>query len=190
MATSTSFQQMVPPLPEDSSSDRKPIPRRGFRPTDRHWPSSPRVTPDRRYAVNWLIGHSNRFKAAVSHDGVFNLESMALATEELWFPEWEFGGPAWSPKARENFARWSPHLHADRMRTPTLVITNELDFRVPVDQGLQLFTALRRNGVPAEPGVSGRRTLGTEGAEQQALARRRLRLDEPLSPSNELIARR
>jgi dipeptidyl aminopeptidase/acylaminoacyl peptidase len=102
------------------------------------------------YAVNWLIAHSNRFKAAVSHDGVFNLESMALATEELWFTEWEFGGPAWSPKARENFARWSPHLHADRMRTPTLVITNELDFRVPVDQGLQLLTALRRNGVPAE----------------------------------------
>ena len=102
------------------------------------------------YAVNWLIGHTNRFKAAVSHDGVFNLESMALATEELWFTEWEFGGPAWSPKARENFARWSPHLHADRMRTPTLVITNELDFRVPVDQGLQLLTALRRNGVPAE----------------------------------------
>jgi dipeptidyl aminopeptidase/acylaminoacyl peptidase len=102
------------------------------------------------YAVNWLIGHSNRFKAAVSHDGVFNLESMALATEELWFTEWEFGGPAWSPKARENFARWSPHLHADRMRTPTLVITNELDFRVPVDQGLQLLTALRRNGVPSE----------------------------------------
>ena len=102
------------------------------------------------YAVNWLIGHSNRFKVAVSHDGVFNLESMALATEELWFTEWEFGGPAWSPKARENFARWSPHLHAERMRTPTLVITNELDFRVPVDQGLQLLTALRRNGVPAE----------------------------------------
>jgi dipeptidyl aminopeptidase/acylaminoacyl peptidase len=102
------------------------------------------------YAVNWVIGHSNRFKAAVSHDGVFNLESMALATEELWFTEWEFGGPAWSPKARENFERWSPHLHAERMRTPTLVITNELDFRVPVDQGLQLLTALRRNGVPAE----------------------------------------
>jgi dipeptidyl aminopeptidase/acylaminoacyl peptidase len=51
---------------------------------------------------------------------------------------------------RENFARWPPHLHAGRMRTPTLVITNELDFRVPVDQGLQLLTALRRNGVPAE----------------------------------------
>ncbi len=102
------------------------------------------------YAVNWIIGHTNRFKVAVSHDGVFNLESMALATEELWFPEWEFGGPPWSAKARANYAKWSPHLFADRMKTPTLVITNEQDFRVPVDQGLQLLTALRRQGVPAE----------------------------------------
>ena len=102
------------------------------------------------YAVNWLIGHGNRFKAAVSHDGVFNLESMALATEELWFTDWEFGGPATSAKAREQFAKWSPHRFAENIRTPTLVITNELDFRVPVDQGLQLFTALRRNGTPSE----------------------------------------
>ena len=101
------------------------------------------------YAVDWLIGHTNRFKAAVSHDGVFNLESMALATEELWFSEWEFGGPPWSAVARRNYATCSPHLSADKIRTPTLVITNEQDFRVPVDQGLQLFTALRRNGVPS-----------------------------------------
>jgi len=102
------------------------------------------------YAVNWLIGHSDRFKAAVSHDGVFNLESMALATEEQWFTDWEFGGPPTSAKAREQFAKWSPHLFAQNIKTPTLVITNQLDFRVPVDQGLQLFTALRRNGVAAE----------------------------------------
>ncbi|HET7697324.1 MAG TPA: S9 family peptidase [Vicinamibacterales bacterium] len=102
------------------------------------------------YAVNWIIGHGDRFKAAVSHDGVFNLESMALSTEELWFTEWEFGGPATSARARAQFAKWSPHLFADRIRTPTLVITNELDFRVPVDQGMQLFTALRRHGVPSE----------------------------------------
>jgi dipeptidyl aminopeptidase/acylaminoacyl peptidase len=102
------------------------------------------------YAVNWLIGHTNRFKAAVSHDGIFNLESMSLATDELWFTDWEFGGPPWSATARGNFARCSPHLSANKITTPTLVITNEQDFRVPVDQGLQLFTALRRNGVPSE----------------------------------------
>ena len=99
------------------------------------------------YAVDWIIGHTNRFKVAVSHDGVFNMESMSLATEELWFSEWESGGAATSDTARANFAKWSPHLFAQNIRTPTLVITNELDFRVPVDQGLQLFNTLRRNGV-------------------------------------------
>jgi dipeptidyl aminopeptidase/acylaminoacyl peptidase len=103
------------------------------------------------YAVNWILGQQpDRFKAAVTHDGVFNLDSMSLATEELWFTEWEFGGRAWDPKARAQFARVSPHLHAHKIKTPTLIITNELDYRVPVDQGLQMFTVLRRNGVPSE----------------------------------------
>ena len=102
------------------------------------------------YAVNWMLGHTNRFKAAVTHDGVFNLESMSMATEELWFTDWDLGGQPWSPKARAQFAKWSPHLYAHNIRTPTLIITNELDFRVPVDQGLQMFTVLRRNGVPSE----------------------------------------
>jgi len=102
------------------------------------------------YAVDWLITHTNRFKVAVSHDGVFNLESMALATEENWFVDWEFGGPPFSAKARDEYAKFSPHKFAENIRTPTLVITNAQDFRVPVDQGLQLFTALRRNGVPSE----------------------------------------
>ena len=102
------------------------------------------------YAVNWIITHDNRFKAAVTHDGLFNLESMAYATEELWFSEWEFGGVPTSAAAREQFVRFSPHRFADSLKTPTLVITNQLDYRVPVDQGLQLFTALRRQGVPSE----------------------------------------
>jgi len=102
------------------------------------------------YAVNWILGHSTRFKAAVTHDGVFNLESMTMATEELWFPQWEFGGAPWTPKAREQFVRWSPHRFAQNIKTPTLIITNELDFRVPVDQGLQMFSVLKQNGVPAE----------------------------------------
>jgi dipeptidyl aminopeptidase/acylaminoacyl peptidase len=81
---------------------------------------------------------------------VFNLETMSLESEELWFADWESGGPPWSPAARKHFARCSPHLSAANIKTPTLVITNEQDFRVPVDQGLQLFTALRRNGVASE----------------------------------------
>jgi dipeptidyl aminopeptidase/acylaminoacyl peptidase len=102
------------------------------------------------YAVDWLIGHTDRFKAAVTHDGVFNLETMSLESEELWFTDWESGGPPSSPAAKRHFARCSPHLAASNIKTPTLVITNQQDFRVPVDQGLQLFTALRRNGVPSE----------------------------------------
>ena len=103
------------------------------------------------YAVNWILSQQpDRYKAAVTHDGVFNVDSMSLATEELWFTEWEFGGKAWDPKARAQFAKVSPHLYAHKIKTPTLIITNELDFRVPVDQGLQMFTALRRNGVPSE----------------------------------------
>jgi dipeptidyl aminopeptidase/acylaminoacyl peptidase len=102
------------------------------------------------YAVNWILGHTDRFKAAVTHDGVFNVESMAMVTEELWFPDWEFGGAPWNAAARAQFAKWSPHLFAHKIKTPTLIITNELDFRVPVDQGIQLFTVLRRNNVPSE----------------------------------------
>jgi dipeptidyl aminopeptidase/acylaminoacyl peptidase len=102
------------------------------------------------YAVDWILGHTDRFKAAVTHDGVFNLQSMSLSTEEQWFSDWDLGGEPWSQRARENYAKWSPHLFADKIRTPTLVITNELDFRVPVDQGLQLFTVLKRKGVPSE----------------------------------------
>ncbi len=101
--------------------------------------------------MDWLIGHTNRFKAAVTHDGVFNLESMALATEELWFTDWEFGGPATEPGRRGRTSRNARRISSPQnIKTPTLVITNELDFRVPVDQGLQLFTALRRNGVPSK----------------------------------------
>ena len=121
------------------------------------------------YAVNWIIGHTDRFKAAVTHDGVFNLESMALATEELWFTEWEFGGPPWDAKARAQFAKWSPHLFAHNIKTPTLIITNELDFRVPVDQGLQMFTvAAPQRRAERGARVPGRGALGAEGAQQPA----------------------
>ncbi len=102
------------------------------------------------YAVDWILGQTDRFAAAVTHDGVFNLESEDLTTEELWFSDWEFGGAPWTPAAHAQYAKFSPHLHADKIVTPTLIVTNELDFRVTVDQGLQMFTILRRHGVPSE----------------------------------------
>jgi dipeptidyl aminopeptidase/acylaminoacyl peptidase len=99
------------------------------------------------YMVNWLAGHSDRYRALVSHAGVFDLVSMYGATEELWFPEWEFGGPYWS--VPEAYARHNPRDHVTRFKTPTLVVHGERDYRVPLEQGLAMFTALRRQGVPA-----------------------------------------
>lgn len=102
------------------------------------------------YMVNWMAGHTNRFKALVSHAGIFNLENMYGATEELWFTEWEMGGPFWERQAMdEQYRRWSPHLSAQHFRTPMLVLHGEQDFRVPYYEGVSLFSALQRQGVPS-----------------------------------------
>src|SRR4029079_14620008 len=98
--------------------------------------------------VNWSAGRTNRFKALVSHAGPFNLENMALAAEELWFPDWEYG-PITDPKAmREQYRVYSPHLYTKNFKTPTLVTGGELDYRVPYTEDLSMFTALQRQGVP------------------------------------------
>lgn len=104
------------------------------------------------YMVDWILGHNNdprfRFKALVSHAGVYNLESMYGATEELWFPEWDFKGTPWTNKAM--YERWSPHNFAQNFNTPTLVTAGELDYRVPYAESLQLYTALQRRHVPSK----------------------------------------
>ena len=100
------------------------------------------------YMVNWIEGHSDRFACLVSHAGVYNLTSMYGATEELWFPEWEFEGMPWT--SPEIYEKWSPHNFASGFKTPCLVIHGENDFRVPYGEGLQLFTALQRQGVPSK----------------------------------------
>jgi len=99
------------------------------------------------YMVNWILGHNNRFKALVSHAGVYNLTSM-YATEELWFTDWEFKGTPWDNP--ELYTKWSPHLSAKNFKTPTLVVHGELDYRVPVGEGIQLFSTLQRKGVPSK----------------------------------------
>jgi dipeptidyl aminopeptidase/acylaminoacyl peptidase len=99
------------------------------------------------YMINWIAGQTDRFKALVTHDGVFDLVSMYGSTEELWFPEWELGGPYWANP--EGYARFNPRDFVRSFRTPTLVVHGERDYRVPVEQGLAMFTALRRQGVPA-----------------------------------------
>ena len=104
------------------------------------------------YMVDWILGHNNdprfKFKALVSHAGVYNLDSMATSTEEIWFPNWEFKGMPWQNPAM--YARWSPHKFAGNFRTPTLVTAGELDYRVPYDQSLQLYTTLQLGNVPSK----------------------------------------
>ena len=100
------------------------------------------------YMVNWIAGHTDRFAALVSMAGAFNLISKYGVTEELWFPEWDFGGTPYDNI--EGYERWSPHRFASNFETPTLVVHGELDFRVPIGEGLQMFTALQRQGVPSK----------------------------------------
>jgi dipeptidyl aminopeptidase/acylaminoacyl peptidase len=100
------------------------------------------------YATNWTITHTNRFKCAVSHDGMFNTESAYGTTEELWFNEWEFKGTPWTN--RDLYRKWSPHLHVTNIKTPTLVVHGQLDYRLDVSEGFQLFTTLQRLKIPSK----------------------------------------
>ena len=99
------------------------------------------------FMINWIAGNENPYKCLVSHDGVYDQVSMWGATEELWFPEWEFGGVPWQEGT--TFDKWSPSRLAGNFKTPTLVIHGEKDYRVPYTQGLQMFSALQRQGVPS-----------------------------------------
>jgi dipeptidyl aminopeptidase/acylaminoacyl peptidase len=100
------------------------------------------------YMIDWILGHTNRYKALVTHDGVYDLVSEFGSTEELWFPLWEFGGTPWDNP--EEYAKWSPSHYVKDFKTPTLVVHGEQDFRVPYTQGLQLFTALQMQKVPSK----------------------------------------
>jgi len=100
------------------------------------------------YMIDWIEGHTDRFKVLVSHDGVFDLRSMYGATEELWFPEWEQQGTPWTNP--EQYTKWSPSHYVKNFKTPCLVIHGERDFRVPLEQGLQFFTSLQRMNVPSK----------------------------------------
>lgn len=103
------------------------------------------------YAAFWLAGnHKGRYDALVSHCGVFNLESMYGATEELWFPNWEYGGPYWKEENREIYEKHSPHKYAQNWDTPILIITGEGDYRVPYTQSLEAFTVAQVKGIDSK----------------------------------------
>jgi len=102
------------------------------------------------YMADWLATHTDRFKAIVSHAGVYDKVSM-YATEELWFEEHDSQGTPWT--APENYKKWSPSTYAadlGKYKTPTLVVAGERDYRVPYTQSLEFFSALQRQGVPSK----------------------------------------
>lgn len=99
------------------------------------------------YMMNWIATQTDRFKAIVSHAGVFNTESMYGTTEELWFVEWEFKGTPWTN--RKLYQKFSPHMYVNKIKTPMLVTHGANDFRVPEGQAFELFTSLQRLGVPS-----------------------------------------
>jgi dipeptidyl aminopeptidase/acylaminoacyl peptidase len=101
------------------------------------------------YMMDWFQGHTTRFKTLITHCGVFNFESMYATTEEVWFDEWEHGGPPWGAN-HASYEKHSPHKFAKHFKTPMLIIHNDLDFRVPVSEGQQLFTTLQRLHVPSK----------------------------------------
>jgi len=100
------------------------------------------------YMMNWISGQwPDQFDCIINHAGVFDLRSMSLSTEELWFDQWDHGGP-WT--TRPNPEKWNPVNHIDKWKTPTLVIHGEKDFRIPYTQSLMAFTALQENDVPSK----------------------------------------
>jgi dipeptidyl aminopeptidase/acylaminoacyl peptidase len=100
------------------------------------------------YMTNWILGHTDRFKCIVTHDGMFNSISAWGTTEELWFNEWEFKGTPYTN--REMYEKWSPNNAAKYFKTPTLVVHSQLDYRLDVSEGFQLFTTLQRQGIPSK----------------------------------------
>ena len=106
------------------------------------------------YMANWVLGHTDRFKCVVSHDGMFDAESAFGSTEEDWFNIWEFKGHPWDyygkPDDQNPFRKWSPSLYAKNFKTPTLVIHSQLDYRLDVSEGFQLFDTLQLLGVPSK----------------------------------------
>jgi len=100
------------------------------------------------YSVYWLAGHHDgRFKTFIAHDGVFNLESMYGGTEEMWFPTFDLGGAYWDQPTPPSYEEFSPHKFVQNWDTPMLVIHGQQDFRVPVTEGMQAFTALQLKGI-------------------------------------------
>jgi dipeptidyl aminopeptidase/acylaminoacyl peptidase len=100
------------------------------------------------WMVNWINGHTDRFKCLVNHDGEFDSYASYFSTDELWFPEWEFGGTPWEKP--ELYEKFSPDRYVANWKTPTLVIHGGRDYRLVDTDGISTFTALQRRGIPSQ----------------------------------------
>lgn len=106
------------------------------------------------YSVFMLAGiHNNRFKTFISHDGIFDMRSMYGTTEELWFPDWDWGGPYWDKKnvaAQRSYNQQNPINYVSKWNTPIMIVQGGRDYRVPIEQGLQAFQAAQLLGIKSK----------------------------------------
>jgi len=106
------------------------------------------------YSVYMLAGiHNNRFKSFIAHDGIFDMRSMYGTTEELWFVNWDWGGPYWDKKnaaAQKSYSLFNPINYVDKWNTPIMIVQGGKDYRVPIEQGLQAFQAAQLRGIKSK----------------------------------------
>ena len=112
------------------------------------------------YSIYWLAGHNHdvkgynegrRFKAFLAHNGMFNFEQQYLETEEMWFDNWDLGGPYWdwnNPQIKKSYSN-SPHLFVDKWNTPICVIHSEFDFRIVASEGMAAYNAAQMRHIPS-----------------------------------------
>jgi dipeptidyl aminopeptidase/acylaminoacyl peptidase len=103
------------------------------------------------YSVFMLAGmHNNRFKSFIAHDGLFDLKSWYGTTEELWFANWDIGGPYWQKPQPKSYDKFNPSNFVDKWNTPIMIIQGGIDYRVPIEQGLEAFQAAQLKGIKSK----------------------------------------
>lgn len=103
------------------------------------------------YSVFMIAGmHNNKFKSFIAHDGLFDLKSWYGTTEELWFANWDIGGNYWSKPVPESYTKYNPSNFVDKWNTPIMIIQGGIDYRVPIEQGLEAFQAAQLRGIKSK----------------------------------------
>lgn len=103
------------------------------------------------YSVYMLAGmHNNRFKTFIAHDGLFDLKSWYGTTEELWFANWDIGGPYWQKPQPKGYEKFNPSNYVDKWNTPIMIVQGGIDYRVPIEQGLEAFQAAQLRGIKSK----------------------------------------